>query len=586
MSPPGSRAAASVLASSRRILRRHWLFAVAAGCATGLRVVVLLAYQPALIFPDSQRYLQYAHSFLTGTWEPDWLRTSGYSLLLMPAVKAHNLAVVAGVQHLLGLATAALVYAVLVHFGARRALATLAAVPVLFDPLQLDIEQYVLTDISATFFLVAALVVLVWKRDAIGKTALVVAGLLLAAATIIRESDLFVLIPVVLYLVAVFRRRRRLAARAVALLLLGFLPPVLGYLGWVDVWYGRFDFVNYDSQFMYGRIAQFIDCTGLSLPSYERSLCPQQPPSQRNPNFYMWDPRSPQVVFQAPPGMNKGRIMQDFDLRVLEHQPLAYLEAVGGDVLYSFSPVRGDGPEHYPVLYHQFQTYFPGDKDYPGGKDLLVTIPQYTGRGPHLEPALADFLAGYGRDFYVPGPLFAAGLVLGLAGMAGIGRARRSGLRAPCLLFAIGAIAAVETPFLIATFDWRYEIPQFSLIPIAAVLAVTALTRRASDPTPATPPGSTGLLVPVGEPASPVPAVRYGSDQAGDRPDAAAPPPDDHPGPPASGVSAETPLPRCHRGWPRAARREPGQRSRWTASGLKAGTHTATYSAPSAPGLL
>ena len=103
----------------RVALRRHWLFAVVAGCAAGLRVVVQLAYQPALIFPDSVRYLQYAHNFVTGSWSPDWLRTSGYSLLLIPAVLTHNLASVAAVQHLLGLATATLVYAVLVHFGAQ-----------------------------------------------------------------------------------------------------------------------------------------------------------------------------------------------------------------------------------------------------------------------------------------------------------------------------------------------------------------------------------------------------------------------------------------------------------------------------------
>jgi len=538
MSPPGSDAATPARARFGRfaarcggVLRRHWLFAVVAGCATGLRVVVQLAYQPALIFPDSVRYLQYAHNFVTGGWAPDWLRTSGYSLLLIPAVLTHDLAVVAAVQHLLGLATAVLVYALLVHFGARRWLATLATVPVLFDPLELNIEQYILTDVSATFLLVAALAVLVWKRDVMGRKAPVLAGLLLAAATIVRESDLLVLIPAVLYLAVVFRPSRRLAARAVALLLLGFLPPVLGYLGWVDVWYGRFDFVNYDSQFLYGRIAQFIDCTHLTLPSYERSLCPQQPPAQRDPNFYMWDPRSPQVVFQAPPGMNKGRIMQDFDRRILEHQPLAYLKVVAGDVIYSFSPVRGAGPEHYPVLYHQFQTFFPGDKDLPGGVDLLTTIPAYTGRGPHLEPALADFLARYGRDFYVPGPLFAAGLLLGLAGMAGIGRARGSRLRAPCLLFSLGVIAAVEPPFLVATFDWRYELPQFSLIPVAAILAVTALTRRPGDPAP--PPTSAGrdLLVPIYGTANPVPSVRYGPDEAGDRADPKGPP-DEHPGPP------------------------------------------------------
>src|SRR5712692_4076098 len=259
--PPGSRVAMSALAWSRRIahelarrcrgaVRRHWLFAVVAGCATALRAVVQLAYQPALIFPDSERYLEYTRYFVTGHWSPDWLRTSGYSLLLIPAVLTHNLAVVAAIQHLLGLATAVAIYAVLVHFGARRGLAALATVPVLFDPLQLDIEQYVLTDVSATFLLVVALVVLVWKRDAIGKAAPAVAGLLIAAATIIRESDLLVIIPAVLYLVAVIRPRRR-RATLVALLLAGFLPPVLGYLGWSQVWYGRFDFVSYDSQFMY-----------------------------------------------------------------------------------------------------------------------------------------------------------------------------------------------------------------------------------------------------------------------------------------------------------------------------------------------
>ena len=477
------------------VLRRDWVFAVLALCGLGLRVVVQLAYQPALIFPDSIRYLQYAHNFVTGSWAPDWLRTSGYSLLLMPAVLTHNLAVVAAVQHLLGLGTAVLVYAVLVHFGARRWLAALATVPVLFDPLELNIEQYVLTDITATFLLVAALVVLVWKRDALGRAAPVVAGLLLAAATLVRESNLLVIIPIVLYLAVVLRRRRRLAARAVLLLLVGFLPPVLGYLGWVQVWYGRYDFVNYDSQFMYGRIAQFIDCTGVPLPWYERSLCPSQPPAQRDPNFYMWDPRSPQVTLQAPPGMNKGRIMQDFDRRIIEHQPLAYLSAVADDMLYSFSAVRGSGPEHYPVLYHQFQMFFPGEGDFPGGVDMLATIPAYTGRGPHLEPALASFLAGYGRDFHVPGPLLAAGLALGLAGMAGIGRVRGGGLRAPCLLFSLGVIAAVEPPFLITGFDWRYELPQFSLIPIAAVLAVTALTRRSSDRPAVVPPASEDQLV-------------------------------------------------------------------------------------------
>src|SRR6202041_2994244 len=114
----------------------------------------------------------------------------------------------------------------------------------------------------------------------------------------------------------------------------------------------------------------------------------------------------------------------------------------------------------------------------------------YTGSTGRVQPALADFLTGYGHDFYVPGPLLAGGLVLGLAGAAGLGRGRRSRLRGPCLLFSLGTIALVIPPFIIATFDWRYELPQFYLIPIAAVLGVRAMAGRDRDTGPA--PASTG----------------------------------------------------------------------------------------------
>ena len=111
------------------MLRQHWPLLIVAGCAAALRAVVLLAYRPALIFPDSERYLQYAQQYIAGHWSPDWLRTSAYSLLLIPPVLIHNLIVVPFAQHLLGLATAVLIYAVLVHFGSRRWLAALATVP-------------------------------------------------------------------------------------------------------------------------------------------------------------------------------------------------------------------------------------------------------------------------------------------------------------------------------------------------------------------------------------------------------------------------------------------------------------------------
>ena len=348
----------------------------------------------------------------------------------------------------------------------------------LFDPLQLDIEQYVLTDVSATFLLAAALVVLVWKRGAIGRTAPLVAGLLLAAATIIRQSNLVVMIPAAVYLAVAVRPWRRLAVRA-SLLLAGFLLPVLGYLGWFQVARGQFDFVSYNGQFMYGRIAQFIDCTGVSMPAYERPLCPRQPPAQRNPDFYMWAPQSPQVTLKAPPGMSKDDIIIDFDRRIIEHQPLTYLKVVAGDVLYSFSRSAATDPS----------TTRAGTTSSTRTTRPTRTRSRHCGRT--VTPARTRtrarrFPVRLWRDFYVPGPLLAAGLALGAAGMMGIGRARRSGLRAPCLLFTLGTIATVAPPFVIAGFDWRYELPQVALIPIAAVLGVTALaggavTRPSAD---------------------------------------------------------------------------------------------------------
>ena len=77
---------------------------------------------------------------------------------------------------------------------------------------------------------------------------------------------------------AAVRPWRRFAVRA-SLLLAGFLLPVLGYLGWFQATGGQFDFVSYNGEFMYGRIAQFANCTGVPMPAYERHLCPSQPPA-------------------------------------------------------------------------------------------------------------------------------------------------------------------------------------------------------------------------------------------------------------------------------------------------------------------
>jgi hypothetical protein len=483
-------------ATAARGLRRHWVFAALLVLGAALRAVVFAAYHPALIFPDSVRYLQYAHNFTAGQWSVDALRQSGYSVLIIPAVLLHDLWIVPLAQHLVGLATAVLVYAVLIRFGVRTWLAAVAAIPVLFDPLQLVLEQYVLADVWTVFLVVAALVILVWRReeesvwrrdkeseprqerpektshDRRGWLPAAACGLLLGLAVTFRDEVLIMIVPAVLYVLVAVRPRRRLLTRLAALTGC-FLIPVAGYLGWFDTSHGQWNFTTFSGAFLYGRVADFASCQGLNLPAYEKPLCPTQPPALRNADFYTWNPQSPQWTFHPPAGMSRDAVVRDFSLRVLRHQPLAYADAAARDFVYGFSPVRGAGPEQYSPAYLQFHTYVRPDRQ------AYASIAALGYQAPTLRPGLAAFLADYGRWFYLPGPVFAAGLVLGMGGLV-VSQARRRNktTRHAGLLFTASAVLVLIPPAAFATFDWRYQLPQLSLIPVAAILGVHAARGR------------------------------------------------------------------------------------------------------------
>ena len=458
----------------------------------------------ALIFPDSLRYLQFAQRFATGHWSPDTIRPSGYSILITPAAAVHMLALIPLAQHVLGLAEGAMIYAVLVHRGCRRWLAALAAVPVLFDPLQLDLEQYVLSDVLAAFFVVTALVILVWRGNRAGWAAITASGLLLAAAgadpgggpgadrpgrALPRGRDEAVAAPG-----HVRRHPGRLLPAAGRGLrgLVRVLPRAMGSHQ-----------LQRDLPLRPGGPVRRL-YRDAAAGLYERPLCPAQPPAQRNYDFYMWSARSPQWQFRPPPGMTRQAVVLDFSRRVLAHQPLSYLAAVATDAGYGFAPVRGNGPERYPASYLKFQTGF------PPYAEVETALHSYGRTGPQVQPALAAFLTGYGRFCYLPGPVLAAGLLAGLAGLAGTRRSRRRGARSADLLFTAGAIAAVAAAAAFAPFDWRYQLPQLTLIPVAAAFGVMALTGWA-------PPGRERAGQPAGSPAAedPSPVARFSGSQHG-----------------------------------------------------------------------
>ncbi|MCA1696692.1 MAG: hypothetical protein LC749_19325, partial [Actinobacteria bacterium] len=124
----GASDSGALMLASRapRWLRLHWMLLVVLVIGAGLRVLTVLAYQPAILYIDSFSYLDNLHDL-----RPDMVRPIGYDLILKLLLPFGGLRAVAVVQHLLGLGIAVMIYQLLLRHGARRWLAALATAPVL-----------------------------------------------------------------------------------------------------------------------------------------------------------------------------------------------------------------------------------------------------------------------------------------------------------------------------------------------------------------------------------------------------------------------------------------------------------------------
>ena len=90
----------------------------------------MLGFQTAVLFRlDTFDYLWGAVHV-----SPNPINPSGYSFFLWLLRPAGSLVLITALQHLMGLAVAVMVYLVLQRHGVADWLATVAALPVLFDP--------------------------------------------------------------------------------------------------------------------------------------------------------------------------------------------------------------------------------------------------------------------------------------------------------------------------------------------------------------------------------------------------------------------------------------------------------------------
>ncbi len=335
-------------AAAVRVVAGHRLFAALLVTATALRVVVQIAYRPALFFyGDSFAYLEN-----TARLRPEPIRPFGYPLLLRAVLVIHDLAAVPAVQHVLGLATGVVVYGLVRRLGVGAIGGSVAAAPVLFDAYQLNIEQHILSEALFSLLVAAGLCVLLWRaRPSVAACA--AAGVLLAAAALTRSVGLPLIAPALVFAIVRGGAVRTLALAA------AFALPLVGYAAWYSTApEGSFTLTNHDGYFLYGRVADFASCRGMPLGAAERRvLCDPRPPADRpSPNYYVWHQWSGRS-YPGFPGKASRRnaLLQSFAIGVIHRQPLAYARTVLGDMEHYAAFGRSTGPLDEPVKQWQFR---------------------------------------------------------------------------------------------------------------------------------------------------------------------------------------------------------------------------------------
>lgn len=396
----------------------------------------------------------------------------------------HSFAVVVLTQHLMGLATAVLIYALLRRrFGLPAWGATLAAAPVLFDAYQIQLEQMIMSDTMFMLLVVGVVTLVLWHRKLSWKLGALI-GFLLALTWLTRSIGLPILALVVLYLLV-----KRTNWRAIVALVTACAIPVLSYMGWFYTNSGQFAMTNSDGLILYMRTSTFADCAKMKVDVRKEIdlalLCIDTPPSERADyaQFYLWRDNSGTNLHRLWGSKRfdaiKNDLASEFAKRAILAQPGDYLATVGKDFLRAFHWGRPRFPDPETFAMYQFRPYQVLDQN--GRPKRLPSWSSYDGRtdtdaftyeqGPPetvIKQPWASIMSVYQQIFYMRGIMLGALLLIGLYGVA----VRWRKLGGPVVLPWLGAFGLILAPAATAEFDYRYLLPAIPLACIAAAITL------------------------------------------------------------------------------------------------------------------
>ena len=288
---PGGRGLADAPAA---LWRNHRLFTVAACVSVIPRVIAALGFKPALFIQDSFSYMKQSVQLLPLAE----LRPAGYPLVLHLLQPFHSLLLVTTLQHLMGIALGAVIYAVLRTRGLPAWGATLAAVPTLFDSRQIWLESSILPDTLFTLVLMIAVAILIVRpKPAIWQA--VIVGLLVSWASVIRGNGAPVIVIILAFLLIM-----RVGWKVFAACLAAFVVPLAAYALIFFSEHGQLNITDSTGLFLWSRTMSFANCAVIKPPPSLVPLCPENQPDhpaapapawsvpallgERTPADYLW----------------------------------------------------------------------------------------------------------------------------------------------------------------------------------------------------------------------------------------------------------------------------------------------------------
>jgi hypothetical protein len=515
-------------------LSLNWIFSLACTAGLALRIFTMLGFPPAIWYGgDSSSYLSSAVYL-----RPATSRLSGYGIYLYLLSPFRSFAVVTAVTHLMGLSAGVMIYALLRRYRLPRWGATLAALPVLLDAYQIELEHEIMASATFGFLVIAAVTLVLWwpRQRPLWATAAAALSLGLAATT--WPVGIPVIIVLLAYLII-----RRSGWRAIAAAVVAAALPLGLYVDWFDSNYHHATLNYADGIFLYSRTMTFANCAIIKPPPDLAPLCTRIPIRQRpTANDWIWGPQTP---LDKIPGAKfspaKNSLALAFARRAIEAQPFSYARDVFDDFWLTFSWTRSRHPS--PRLVDRYQFSFANQNWIkPGISTRRLDSEQRLYTGGSLAPTrivepFAAIMRGYQRYVYLRGTILLLLLITGLGGIAralgggwprrrsqenrGRSRAARGEWGGPALLPWVVGLAMLLVPPATADYSDRYVVPAMPVVCLAAALAFARLTtaeKRADRGRPAAeavlPPGPAVTVPPqASEPepaASPGPAGNNG----------------------------------------------------------------------------